>query len=49
MNEPKSCFIEGINKVDKPLRKLIKIYIIHIRNERKNIITDHTDIKKYYE
>lgn len=49
MNEPKSCFIEIINKVDKPLSKLIKTYITYIRNKRKNIITDHTDIKKYYE
>ena len=49
MNEPKSCLIERINKVDKPLGRLIKNTYYQYKKWKKKHITDHTDIKEYYE
>ena len=54
----RSWFFEKINKIDKPLSRLIKkkrerIQINTIRNERGEIITDTTEIQRivrnYYE
>ena len=50
MNESRSCFFEKINKIDKPLSRLIKkkrerIQINKIRNERAEIPTDTTEIQ----
>ena len=51
-------FLEKINKIDKPLSRLIKkkrerIHINTIRNERGEITTDTTEIQRivrnYYE
>ena len=49
INKPKSCFFEKINKIDKPLARLIKKQreknqINKIRNENGKITTDNTDI-----
>ncbi|KAI5937361.1 LINE-1 retrotransposable element ORF2 protein [Manis javanica] len=58
INETKSWFFEKINKIDKPLAKLIKrkresTQINRIRNENGKITTDSTEIqriiKDYYE
>ena len=58
INESKSWFFEMINKIDKPLTRLIKkkrerIQINKIRNERGEITTDTKEIqrivRKYYE
>ena len=58
INESRSWFFEKINKIDKPLRRLIKkqrekIQINTIRNERGEITTDTTEIQRivrnYYE
>ncbi|KAI5934350.1 LINE-1 retrotransposable element ORF2 protein [Manis javanica] len=58
INENKSWFFEKINKIDKPLAKLIKrkresTQINSIRNENRIITTDSTEIqriiKDYYE
>ncbi|KAI5932076.1 LINE-1 retrotransposable element ORF2 protein [Manis javanica] len=58
INETKSWFFEKINKIDKPLAKLIKrkresTQINRIRNENGKIMTDSTEIqriiKDYYE
>ena len=58
INESKSWFFEQINKIDKPLTRLIKkkgemIQINKIRNERGEVTTDTIRIKrivrKYYE
>ena len=58
INESRSCLFEKINKVDKPLSRLIKkkrerIDINTIRNERGEITTDTTEIQRivrnYYE
>ena len=51
INESRSWFFEKINKIDKPLRRLIKkkrhrIQINTIRNERGEITTDTTEVKK---
>ena len=51
MNESRSWFFEKINKIDKPLSKLIKkkrerIQINTIRNERGEITTDTTEIQR---
>ena len=57
-NESRSCFFEKINKIDKPLSRLIKkkrerIQINTIKNERGEITTDTTKIQRivrnYYE
>ena len=57
-NEPKSCFFEKINKMDKPLTRLTKkkrerTQINKLRNERGDITTDTKEIqwivRKYYE
>ena len=49
INESRSWFSEKINKIDKPLSRLIKkkrerIQINTIRNERVEITTDNTEI-----
>ena len=49
INESKSWFFEKINKIEKPLSRLIKkkrerIQINTIRNERGKITTDTTEI-----
>ena len=58
INESRSCFFEKINKIDKPLSRLIKkkregIQINTIRNERGETTTDTTEIQRivrnYYE
>ena len=58
INESRSWFFEKINKIDKPLSRLIKkkrerIQINRIRNERGETTIDTTEIqrivKKYYE
>ena len=57
INETKSWFFEKINKIDKPLAKLIKkkrerIHINKLRNEKRKVTTDTTEIqsilKVYY-
>ena len=58
VNKAKSCFFEKLNKIDKPLARLIKKQrkknqINKIRNENEEITTDNTEIQKvirdYYE
>ena len=58
INESRSRFFEKINKIDKPLSRLIKkkrerIPISTIKNERGEITTDNTEIQRivrnYYE
>ena len=58
INKSRSWFFEKINKIDKPLSRLIKkkrerIQINTIRNERAEITTDTTEIQRivrnYYE
>ena len=58
INKTKSWFFENINKIDKPLARLIKKkreknQINKIRNENEEITTDNTEIQKvirdYYE
>ena len=58
INESRSLFFEKINKIDKPLSRLIKkkrerTQINTIRNERGETTTDTTEIqrivRKYYE
>ncbi|KAF6385018.1 hypothetical protein mRhiFer1_008857 [Rhinolophus ferrumequinum] len=58
INESKSWFLEKINKIDKPLARLIKkkrerTQINKIRNERGEVTTDTAEIQKvlrsYYE
>ena len=51
INESRSEFFEKINKIDKPLSRLIKkkrerIQINTIRNERGEITTDTTEIQR---
>ena len=51
MNKTKSWLFEKINKIDKPLAKLIKkkgdkIIINKIRNEKREITTDTTEIQR---
>jgi len=51
VNKTKSCFFEMINKIDKPLTRLIKKnreknQINKIRNENEEITTDNTEIKR---
>ena len=58
INKSRSWFFEKINKIDKPLSRLIKqkrerTQINKIRNERGEITTDTTEIQRivrnYYE
>ena len=58
INKTKSWFFEKINKIDKPLARLIKKkreknQINKIRNEKGNVTTDNAEIqriiKDYYE
>ena len=56
MNKTNSWFFEKINKVDKPLARLIKKkknQINKIRNEKGEVTTDNTEIQRiirdYYE
>ena len=58
INESRSCFFEKINKIDKPLSRLIKKkreknQINTIRNERREKTTDTIEIQRivrnYYE
>ena len=58
INKTKSCLFEKINKIDKPLARLIKKKrkknkINKIRNENGEITTDNTEIqriiKHYYQ
>ena len=51
MNETKSWFFEKINKIDKPLARLIKkkwegTQINKIRNEKGEVTTDITEIQR---
>ena len=51
INKAKSLFFEKINKIDKPLAKLIKKkreknQINKIRNENGEITTDNTEIQR---
>ena len=51
MNKSTSSFLEKINKIGKPLSRLIKkngerTQINTIRNERREITTDTTEIKR---
>ena len=51
INKGKSWFFEKINKIDKPLARLIKKQreknqINKIRNENGEIITDNTEIQR---
>ena len=56
INKTKSCFFEKINKIDKPLARLIKKKknkINKIRNEKGEVTTDNAEIQRiirnYYE
>ena len=51
INRTKSCFFEKINKIDKPLARLIKKkreknQVNEIRNENGEITTDNTEIQR---
>lgn len=51
--EIKSWFFEEINKIDKPLVRLTKgkrekTQITNIRNQRGDITTDPTDVKRRF-
>ena len=51
INKTKSWFFEGINKIDKPLSRLIKKQreknqINKIRNENGEITTDNREIQR---
>ena len=51
VNKAKSCFFEKLNKIDKPLARLIKKQrkknqINEIRNENGDITTDNTEIQR---
>ena len=51
INEAKSCFFEKINKIDKPLARLIKKQreknqVNKIKNENGEITTDNTEIQR---
>ena len=54
INKTKSWFFEKINKIDKPLTRLIKKkreknQINKIRNEKGAFTTDNAEIRDYYE
>ena len=51
INKAKSWFFEKVNKIDKPLARLIKkqrgkTQINKIRNENGEIITDNSEIQR---
>ena len=51
INKTKSCLFEKVNKIDKPLARLIKKqmeknHINKIRNEKGEITTDNTEIQR---
>ena len=51
INKTKSWFFEKINKIDKPLARLIKKkrgknQIKKIRNEKGEVTTDNTEIQR---
>ena len=51
IKKTKSCFFEKLNKIDKPLARLIKKQrkknqINKIRNENEEITTDNTEIQR---
>ena len=50
INKTKSWFFEEINKIDKPLARLIKKkeknQINKIRNEKGEVITDNAEIQR---
>ena len=51
INKTKSWFFENINKIDKPLARLIKKkreknQINTIRNEKREVTTDNAEIKR---
>ena len=51
MNKTKTWFFEKINKIDKPLAKLIKKqrkknHINKIRNEKGEVTTDNEEIQR---
>ena len=51
INKTKSWFFEKINKIDKPLARLIKkkrekIQTNRIRNENREVTTDTTEIQR---
>ena len=51
INKTKSCFFEKINKIDKPLARLIKkkrekTQINRIRNEKGEVATDTAEIQR---
>ena len=51
INKTKSWFLEKINKIDKPLARLIKkkrekTQIIRIRNEKGEVTTDTAEIQR---
>ena len=51
IHKTKSCFFEKINKIDKPLARLIKkkrerMQINKIRNKKGEITTDTTEIQR---
>ena len=51
INKNKICFFEKINKIDKPLARLIKrkrekTQINRIRNEKGEVTTDTAEIQK---
>ena len=53
INKSRSWFFEKINKIDKPLARLIKkkresTHINRIRNEKEKIMKDTTEIQKNY-
>ena len=57
INKTKSCFFEKINKINKPLARLIKEkreknQINKIRNEKREVTTDNVEIQRiirYYQ
>ena len=51
INKTKSCFFEKVNKIDKPLARLIKkererTEINRIRNEKAEVKTDTAEIQR---
>ena len=52
MNKTKSCLFEKINKINKPLARLIKKkrknQINKIRSEKGEVTRDNTEIQRIY-